>query len=322
MYRCSTYVEIITASGTVKFDYVHSLTVQHSVESLTDTCSIVLPRNLNLKDKNIRDIIQVGDRVKVQLGYVGDNETVFEGYVRRIKPGTPVELTCEDDMYVLKKIKVENEHYPSLMLEDFLKLYLPAGTEMRVGSVNLGEQRFKDEPTLARVLDTFSSNSGINFFYRDRVFYGVMVYSYTSLEGVNTHKLKLSWNTLDGYRLNYLTADDLELTIKAFVILKNNEKIEVSEGTGEEIRTYHSDSATTKEELTVFAKNLHKHYTEERIEGSLTIFGKPLIKVADRITLLSDRDAEFNNKTFLVKEVKRIFDDNGIKQQITLGGAI
>ncbi|MEZ5195122.1 MAG: hypothetical protein R2764_01585 [Bacteroidales bacterium] len=322
MYRCTTYIEITTATGTVKFDYVHALTVQHSIESMTDICTLTLPRNLNLKDKNIRDIISVGDQVSVQLGYDDSNDTVFEGFIRSIKPGTPVVMTCEDTMYILKRIKVPNKHYLSVTLTEFLKEHMPPGMVMNLADVKLGELRIVDEPTLAKVLDRFIDEYTLRFFFRDGVFYGVLPSTYAALTGIETHKLRLSWNTTDDYRLNYVNADDIEVTIKAKAILKDNTKLEVQEPEGKadgDVRTYFSDTATTKDELRAFAQEKLKSYKEERVDGTVTVFGLPYIRVADRVKLFSDRDAEFNEKTFLVKEVKRTFGDGGIRQVITLG---
>lgn len=322
MYRCATNIQIITSQGTLKFDYVSSLTVTSNIETLTDTCTIVLPRNLNLKDKNIRDYINRGDEVCVQLGYDDSLEDVFEGYVRTIKPGTPVVLECEDEMYLLKKIKVANKNYPAVMLSEFLGEYMPSGIKMNLADVKLGQIRIVDEPSLSKVLDQLKQEYTLNFFFRDGEFYGVLPSTLAALNGVNTHKLRLSWNTLDDYKLNYINADDIELTVKAKAILKDNTKLEVTEGTGPEVRTFFSDSAQTKDELTAFAKEKLKSYTEERIEGNVTIFGIPYIKAADRITLFSDRDKEYDNKTFLVKEVKRSFGDGGIRQVLILGAKL
>ena len=218
MYRLSSHIEIITDTGKVMMDYVSSIETVSSIENLTGTCKVVLPRNLNLKDKNIRDIINAGDRITVQAGYDDDNEVLFEGYIKRIKPGTPVEITCEDEMYQFKKIKVDNKYYESVTLSDFLAEWLPAGIETEIADVNLGELRIEKEPTLAKIFDNFRQNYGLNFFFRNGILYGVPPSTMAALNGVITHKLHLSWNTLDNYSLKYINEDDVEVIIKAKTI--------------------------------------------------------------------------------------------------------
>lgn len=325
MYRLSANITISTSQGNLVFDYVHALEVTHSVESLTDTCTITLPRNLNLKDKNIRDIIQAGDQVNVEIGYNDENNQVFAGFVRNIKPGTPVVITCEDRMYELKKLKVADKHYPGVTLSSFLQEWMPLDVTISVADINLGELRITGEPSLSRVLDQFTQDYGLRFFFRDGTFYGVLPSTMAALDGVETHKLKLSWNTLENYTLDYIKPDDVEVIIKAKAITKENVKLEVQEPEGEtdgEVRTYFSDSAQTEADLRIFAQEKLKTFKDERVEGSVTCFGLPYVMAADRVYLMSDRDDEFNDKTFLVKEVKRTFGMQGYRQVLKLGAKI
>jgi hypothetical protein len=145
------------------------------------------------------------------------------------------------------------------------------------------------------------------------------------IAGVTTHKLKFGWNIISD-SLEYKLADDVKLTVKAKAILKDNTKLEVTEPKGETagetegtILTYFSDKATTEPELRIFAKEMLKKNKVNSMSGSLTIFGLPYILIGDKAMLLDDKNKERNEKTFLVKSVKRTFGTGGYRQEIELG---
>jgi len=291
------------------------------MEKLTDTCSITLPRNLNLKDKNIRELITQGMKVHVELGYDDTNECVFEGYVKRVQPGAPVVIDCEDEMYRLKKITVANKNYENLNLADFLKEYMPSDIPVKIADVRIGKLRIEKEPSLAQVLNKFRDEYFLQFFFRDGVFYGVLSSLKAAMDGILTHKIRFRWNTA-GDNLQMKTTDDLKLIVKAKAVMKDNSILEAQEPKDEtegNVMTFFSDSAETEADLRAFAKETIAAYKPERSTGTITLFGIPYIRHGDHVTLNDDSNKERNNITYLVKSVRRTFGMQGYRQEIELG---
>lgn len=106
--------------------------------------------------------VQRGDVVKVWLGYDGDLQLAFVGYVRDVGFKTPVVITCEDEMFKLKQIEAKKKAYKSVNLETLLKeqgLNYP----LRVmGEQSLGQYRVTAD-TVASLLGHLQEN-GVRSF--------------------------------------------------------------------------------------------------------------------------------------------------------------
>ena len=95
--------------GNITLNWVNNVRVESSWKTLTDTAVITLPSKVRVKVKNtvsevinqhqLSEHIKVGDGVTIGLGYNGDLNTVFTGFVTHLKPRVPIEVICEDMMF-------------------------------------------------------------------------------------------------------------------------------------------------------------------------------------------------------------------------------
>lgn len=91
---------------------LHSYEGKKSVHQIVQTCKVELPLSVLYRNKditvvqNLIDKIKEGDKIIVELGYNNKNVREFEGYIKRINPKMPLELECEDEMYLLRKIRL------------------------------------------------------------------------------------------------------------------------------------------------------------------------------------------------------------------------
>ncbi|RMF45557.1 MAG: hypothetical protein D6751_07135, partial [Deltaproteobacteria bacterium] len=80
-----------------------------SWETLTDTAQITFPRKIKWEGRNLASgadpLLKRLDPVTVSLGY-GESEIIYQGYVRDIGADTPVTVSAEDAMYLLKQKEV------------------------------------------------------------------------------------------------------------------------------------------------------------------------------------------------------------------------
>jgi len=98
--------------GKIKLNFVNSVEIDSSWNNLIDTGKIVLPFTLKYRNQSglsssiYDDLINIGDKVKIDCGYDHNNTTIFEGYVSDIEPKLPTTIFIEDTMWLLKKISL------------------------------------------------------------------------------------------------------------------------------------------------------------------------------------------------------------------------
>jgi hypothetical protein len=113
-------------SKKITFDYVSAVEIVTSVKDLTDTARVTVPRKMRWREKPLTDFIKRGDKIAIRLGYENHAlETVFTGYVKTFTTRTPVVLECENEMYLLKQVKVKPKKYAKFDFAQFMSEYAP-----------------------------------------------------------------------------------------------------------------------------------------------------------------------------------------------------
>lgn len=320
MYVLVCNIQIMSQNGKqITYNYVSNVKVSTSLDDFTDTCEITVPRKLEYKGKDISNYVARGDKVEINLGYDNRLETVFKGYVKRVKTGTPILMECENEAWKLKQTNIEPVFYDSLMLDDFINDFM-SDYNCQVSDVNLGEVRIEDKTTLGKVFDYFKKNYSLQFYFREGVFYAGLPSSLLAGEQ-KTVKLKYGFNYVKD-QLKYTRAEDVKLQIVAKVILPDNTKLEWKEPQSAQdanVETYFVPGAKSKEDLKVFAREkLSKHKTD-KMDGNITAFGEPYIRKGDIVHLLDDNNPERDDKKFIADKVVYEFGQGGYRQKITLG---
>lgn len=320
MFVLSCKIQILSQTGKqITYNYVSDVKVHTSLDDFTDTCEITVPRKLEYKGKDIKEYVARNDKVEVQLGYDNRLETVFKGYVKRVKTGTPIVIECENEAWKLKQTEVEPVLYDSLTLSDFLKEHMNA-YDYQVADANLGEVRIEQKTTLAKVFDYFKKNYPLRFYFREGVFYAGLPSALLAGEQ-KTIKFRHGLNYVKD-QLKYTRAEDLNLQIVAKAIRPDNTKLEWKEPqTAPEANTetYYVPGAKSVDDLKVFAKEKLKEQKTDKMDGTLTAFGEPYVRKGDIAHLLDDQNPERNDKKFIINQVSYEFGQNGYRQKITLG---
>jgi len=120
-------------------DFVEDVQIKSTWKNLTTTCTIKFPRNIYIKtpDGNVNWVSQSaytpqtgntnppillrGDRISVQLGYyynpgngyITQLNEEFNGFITKINPKMPMEIECEDMMWLLKQAQCPNMVFKS-----------------------------------------------------------------------------------------------------------------------------------------------------------------------------------------------------------------
>lgn len=173
------------------------------VGSYTDTCNITLPRitymvsenpdkTLDLDGKKVYQFKE-GDKVSVSLGYNKRNMKRFEGFIRNVKLGIPVELECEGYGYQLYEV-IFNKTYANATVKQLLK-DLTVGTDIVLSSeipdIPLKNIRFKNA-TGIQVLEFLKKEVQLAVYFNFNE-----LYVGTLFGKVQKHvKVKIGWNTV------------------------------------------------------------------------------------------------------------------------------
>lgn len=117
---------------TFVMDFVNSVETKSSWKLLTDTAKVIMPKNVYVAtdhgnvawtdvdvytNTTIPPIFLRGDKITVELGYeyqdrqgewVTETNVEFKGFLTKINPKIPIEIDCEDNMWLLKQMQCPN----------------------------------------------------------------------------------------------------------------------------------------------------------------------------------------------------------------------
>jgi len=311
MKRLTCVIQI----GPNEFKQVTDIKIKSSYESLTDSAVITIPRKISFGESPVaRDspIFKVGDPVRIFLGYDGDNKLLFTGFATGIKPGPPIEITCEDEMYMLKKQVVSKSWPKPVSLPDFLKEII-TGYDVVAENVNLGKIRMDATP--AAKLNEFSQTHSIKSFIRNGTLYSGRAY-WKELQNPKIPVFQFQ-NNIITHDLQWQNKSDVHIQVKAVSTLRNNKKIvEVVGDAGGTLRTlnyYDLDSDQLKNN----AQRDLDRFKFTGFKGSFTTFGEQVVLHGDKVNLIDPVIRE-RSGTYIAKSIERTFGSSGYRQKIGL----
>lgn len=303
-------------NSVLKFHIVNNIEIEKSFDNMTQKASITMPKSLKYKDLNIYEgegaLIRRGDKVKIECGYMPNLITEFEGYVSRVSSGVPIEIKCEDDMWLLKQTIVSNKSYADVSLSQLLNDIIPASVNYKaISAIGLGSIRI-NEATVSVVLDKLRENYGIYSFFEDGILKVGLPYNQ---EKYKVHTFLFERHIIDN-NMEFLRYDDVRVKIKGVLINGNNrQEIEVGAKDGD-LRTVFIYGGTI-DDLKKLCNSKLKEYNYTGFNGSFTTFLAPSVNHGDHIVLKSYKNKEYEG-TYLVKSVGKKCGVNGGRQVIEL----
>lgn len=299
------------------FAHVTEVEITRDTDKLTDECKIVLPKRIKW-DGQVQSPLHRGMRVRVWLGYDGNPELAFAGYIRQVGFKAPVELLCEDEMFVLKNTPAVKKSYRKATISQVLADQ-NTGYPIRVlGEQSLGAYRITAN-TVAELLATLGEQ-GIKCFFRieddkPTLYAGVLFERSTAI----SQTFATGINLIDSNSLKQQRAEDMRIKVKAVSILPSGKKhrIEVGDPQGE-IRTLHT-YGKTESELKAWAEQEVKRLKRDGLTGSFTTFGIRLVDKLDNVAIRIDgkRMGVYQVKKNVIK-----YGTAGYRQEITLGQSV
>lgn len=297
-----------------KFDRVENISITGDGDSLTDTCTIRLPKAVQWIGGEIP--IRRGDSVRVYMGYNGELKLRFVGYVKDVSAKVPTTITCEDEMFRLKNRSAKRKMYQNISLLELLIDQLDGMSIKWDDSINNNEVKLGnlkvEATTVAGLLSDLKQNYGITscFALVDDV---PTFFSYVIFPGMrnNAGKFAEKKNIISN-DLEYRRAEDVRVKIKGVSIQEDNSRIEYTEGDGEERVIYRY--GLSMDQLKEAVRNELQKEKWSGLSGSFDTFGMPRIEKMDVV------DLEVGNAKgrYQVSGVNVEFGRGGYRQKVNL----
>ncbi|WP_035560945.1 hypothetical protein [Hymenobacter sp. IS2118] len=298
---------------------VLSVKLSSSWRNLTNAATVELPTRLLFHNQKIlvKDWLQRGDALTIDLGYNLNVVREFTGYIADVKPGYPVTLTCEDAMYLLKRHPVKCS-YAGVTLRQLLHDICPKGTVIDAADVSLGQFRAANV-TVAKVLQKLREQYGFVSYFRDGTLFCGKVYHEPRPKEPTAFSLERDVLT-DG--LEYRRASNLRVIVEATSRESKGKDLKVTVGDvtalDAERRALLYYNVHSEEALRTFALADLRKTKVEGYKGSFTTYGAPSMRHGQvaRLTSLQypERDGDF-----FIDAVTKTFASDGYQQEITLG---
>lgn len=302
-----------------EFDFCHSIEIKTSYENLTDTAKIVLPRKLSFEGKELftgaNAIFKRGDEVKIELGYFPELKTAFEGYISFVNGSLPVEIECEDKMFLLKQTTIKKYSVESTSLNDLLSEILPDDIDFECLDVQLGSFRISNA-TVSKILDTLKGDYGFYSYFVDGILHVGLP---SDASDTITGEFVFEEAIIDSDNLKYQRKEDVNIKVVAVSMQSDNSKKEVTvgdpDGAQRTFYTYNSTEAALKE----FANLKLEEVKYTGYSGTFKTFGEPFVRHGDVAKLISTKLPERDGNYEVVSVTRSFTMNDAYRQDIELG---
>lgn len=313
----------ITIEGdkTWLFNAVADCNIVEDVSTLTDTCEIQLPKKIKWQEavaKNGKPPIKRGDKITIKLGYDGDLQTRFTGFIRSVDAKVPITIKCEDGMFVLKSHKVKPKAFKNASLHEIMS-YLLEGTsiqfqlmdkDIKVGNWRLTKTHASEE--LQELKEKMMLSSYFRRINGESILYIGLAYPLDNRKKV---KFMHGKNIIDE-NLEYRDKEDIRVRCEAQSFNAKNKKVTYEYGDKDSDVIKIRMDGLTENELKKYAIEAVERYKQSGFKGSFETFGQPEVSKCDMVEIHA---SDGNSGVYLVKKLEIEFGTNGYRQKIELG---
>lgn len=320
----------ITIGNSISFEVCQSIKIEKSVQVLTDTATIELPRAfknaidkggkaINIADKSILDFMKRGDAIKIEFGYDGDLQTEFEGYLSKIGADTPLLLECQDEMFQLKIAPKITKFVKSGKVIDILKAVIPSKYTIECnGDYNIGKWLIQGA-TPFEVLDELRDKAGIRAYFKNPT--TLCVGMIVDFKAETIHEFNFSENIRRGSSLKFESKEGKPIFLTVKSKQKDGKEISVSVGEkGGNEKTIKLWPNMSKSELQVWADKQQKSTSYDGFTGTLDSWCIPRTRPGDSANLRRPiyKDKHQDGRYFIESVVINVNGSDGIKRSNTL----
>lgn len=307
-------------SDALYFNFVNKATVTRSYDKQTQTASVILPRNVQYNKKNIYEgpnaIMRRGDKIKIIAAYFPNETVIFEGYISKINNNVPIEILCEDEMFLLKQTIAPNLVFPKSVNLRTLVAKILTNTNIPFKAINaeLGQFRLSGA-SVGKVLQVLRDQYGLYSYFVDGILrVGLAFYPADAKQAVFLFELMVK----DGINLTYLKKDDVKVQVKG-VLIKNGvfqDPIIYGDPTGDTRTVFQYGG--TKADLDLRCNSFLEQSNYTGYYGNFKTFLEPLVVPGDYAVIDSWKYPERKGKYLIKSVITEVSTSEGGKQTIEL----
>jgi hypothetical protein len=312
--------------GFLAFNAIHEIEITKSVEELSDMAIIKMPTNFKIRQTNeqkfTEEAIQVGDKVTIMLAYSGQYSGVeFKGYVKKISPKFPLEIHCEDAMWLLRRKNI-NKSWETTTLKQILQevvKYTAIELDIdRIPDIKLDRWVIKNANG-CQVLESIKKQLLMTVFLNDegKLYCGLQ-------QGTNIGQsvvYDLNYNLVEN-NLEFKSKEDTRIKVKYKYKAKDNKEtsIEVGDQDGEQ-REFYTSVVSDEKKLTEMALAEIEKLKYDGFDGDVTSF---LIPFATRgmKAIIKDKDHKNREASYFIKKVVTTFGTGGARRKVTISNRL
>lgn len=320
MYILAAKIEI----GDFVFRSVNEVEITKSVTELVDTAIIKMPTKFRVKSNNeqkfIEECIKPGDKVKITLAYEGKYEGVeFSGFVKKVNPKIPMEIHCEDAMWLLRRKNIAKSWKKTTLKEVLQEVVSGTGIKLsnKIPSVPMDNWIIKNKNG-TQALQELKENGFTVFLDDDGSLYCGLQQA-TNVGQVVQYDL--NYNLVEN-NLEFKTADEKKIkVIYSWTDKKTNQKKTYIAGDeGGEEKNLNAPTADPRI-LQDLADKVLKEAKYDGFEGDVTSF---LLPFASRGMTAKIIDKEHANRegSYFIKTVVTTYGMSGARRKVTIGNRL
>lgn len=312
--------------GQFTFRSISEVEIIKSIEELSDTATIKMPSKFivrqNGEEKLVENALKVGDKVSIKLGYEEKYEGVeFTGFVVAIGSKIPLEIKCEDAMWLLRRKNITHAFNDKTPLKTILQKVVE-NTEIELSDKipNVEVEKFIiRNANGTQVLQKLKEHLALSIYLDSE---GKL---YAGLEQLNNlHKeaiYDLNYNLVEN-NLEYKTAEQKRLRIKyTYMDSKNKKKsVEVGDKDGE-LRTFHTSIISDEKKMEEMAHAEMQKLKYDGFEGSVKSFLIPF-STNGMTAVIKDKEHPNREGKYFIKKVVTSFGSNGARREISISNKL
>lgn len=296
-----------------------NVSIKTSVETLADTATIVIPSQLHNKALKVEDKVKKGDKVVIELGYDGDLNLEFIGYVLSVaEEEGSIKIECEDDIFLTRK-PLKDEQLSNTTVKELLqKVAKLIGYKVET-NYSRGYDKFVIRNANGYdVLKKLQEECKLNIYLRNGTIYANPAELAESDKNVY---FDFSRN-IETASLKYRKADEKDFEVTVEGIDKNGKRQKVTIGKeGGEKRHVIVTSWKSEEDLKARGETELKTLAYDGYEGDLTSWLRPFLLPGSSARIV-DKDYEYKQGDYFIKSVDTDFGSGGASRKISLGRKI
>lgn len=284
--------------------------IENSWKSLTDTAEIVLPRKARDFDRmKVSEWFREGDPLEIWLGYDGNLVLEFTGYVKTVPAGIPLLISCEDEMYKLKRNTI-SVSIKDCKLKQLLQEIAP-GYSIACDDTKLGNVRYS-KVSPSQILEDLQKQ-GIYSWFKNKELHAM------GRSQLEEDAVDIQLELTAGESLKQKAIEDTLVIMS--LIRKKGKKLIVEVGdknAGKRLKKEISGIEITEAELKREAEKMYRDAKQPGLDGDITLFGVPRIEHGSKMNLKSTLYPE-KDGVYYVDAVTKTVTPPGYTQSCKLG---